>query len=155
MITFRAGCLTMIGAVLIGVPASRADEPRKTDRVTITLAELRPEHDGREVTMVLHVTQTQLIGGAREGESPHVLLHYPEMKRAPHLAVFAKGDLADALHRFACVGSQGRLIGRSIQVTGVITVHRDSPPGEHSTPGYELVARDWRSFRIPPEAETP
>ncbi len=147
--------LLLLGlAAFVGSPAMSADESSKTDTATVTsLSDLNLEHDGKEVTMIFKITQTQLIGGEHEGEYPHVLLHYSEKKRTPNLSVYAKGDLADALHRFACIGPKGFLIGRSITASGVITVYKDFPKGEDQTPMYKLDLRDWKTFQILPESD--
>ncbi|QDV22893.1 hypothetical protein [Aureliella helgolandensis] len=139
-------------AAFVGSSTLHADDTSKTPTVT-ALADLDLKSDGKDVTMIFKITKTQLIGGAHEGEFPNAILHYAEMKEAPHLVVYAKGELADALHRFACIGPKGRLIGRSIKVSGKIKTYTDFPEGEDQTPIYNLNLRDWKAFQILPEPE--
>ena len=139
-------------AVFVGNPSLDADETSETDSIT-SLADIGVESDGSEVTMIFKITKTQLIGGVQEGEFHHAILHYAEMKEAPHLVVYAKGDLADALHRFDCIGPNGCLIGRSIKVSGKIKIHKDFPEGTDQTPIYNLDLRDWKAFQILPEPD--
>lgn len=89
------------------------------------------------------------FGGDREGEYSTIILHYAEMKEAPHLVVYAIGDLADALHHFACIGPKGCLICRSIKVSGKIKIYKAKRKDE--TPIYNLDVRDWKAFQILPE----
>ena len=91
------------------------------------------------------------IAGDREGEFPHVKLHYVSMNEPPYLGVYVKGELADALHRFACIGPNERLIDRSIQASGKITIRKDFPKGEDQTPIYYLDLREWKKFKILPD----
>ncbi|MFN0052337.1 MAG: SecDF P1 head subdomain-containing protein [Planctomycetales bacterium] len=137
------------------VPIFRFEDPLKHPTSTvIEPADLGPEHDGKEVTMIFKITDTQLIGGEREGAFPHVKLHYDGMKKPPHLGVYVKGELADVLHRSACVSPDDKLVGRSIKATGKITMHKDFPKGEDQTPIYHLDLRDWKKFQILPEPKT-
>ncbi len=143
--------LLVIGA-LVGAPTLRADEPSKnSSTAVVALADLGPEHDGKEVTMIFKIADTQLIAGEREGTFPHVLLHYDGMKKAPYLSVYAKGELADVLHRFACVAPDDRFVGRSIKASGRIKIYTEFPDGEDQTPIYQLDLRDWNKFQILPE----
>jgi hypothetical protein len=148
----RRRSLLIVFAALFGVPPLYGGESLETASVT-KLADLDLESDGKEVTMIFKITKTQLIAGAHEGEYPHAILHHAKMKEAPNLVVYAKGDLADALHRFSCIGPKGCLVGRSIKVSGHITVHKDFPAGEDQTPIYDLDLRDWKAFQILPEPE--
>ena len=152
MNTTRSHFLLLAFFSFVGGPALHADDAPKPPFIT-ALADLGLQSDGQEVTMIFKITKTQLIGGAHEGEFPHAILHYPEMKEAPHLVVYAKGELADALHRFSCIGPKGGLIGRSIKVSGKIKIYTDFPEGEDQTPIYNLNLRDWKAFQILPEPE--
>lgn len=138
--------LTLLNAT---IRTLNAEDIAKNEAPVVTaMANLKPEHDGREVTIVLTVTKTQLIGGEHEGQYPHVILHYQGMREPPFLSVKVKGDLADALHRFACIGPHERLIGRSIEATGKLNVHTNFPKGEDQPPIYELELREWNKFQI-------
>ncbi|QDS93563.1 hypothetical protein FF011L_23330 [Roseimaritima multifibrata] len=140
--------------MLIGVPMlSAEDGSKKSTSGIVALADLGLGHDGKEVTMIFKITDTQLIAGEREGAFPHVKLHYDGMKKPPYLGVYAKGELADALHRFACVAPDDRFVGRSIKASGKIKIYKDFPKGEDKTPVYLLDLRDWKKFQILPEAE--
>ena len=148
----RRYSLLLALAVFVGSPLLQADEISKPDSIT-SLADLGLESDGEEVTMIFKITKTQSIGGLHEGEFNHAILHYAEMKEAPHLVVYAKGDLADALHRFDCIGPKGGLIGRSVKLSGTIKIWKDFPEGVDQTPIYNLVVRDWKAFQILPQPE--
>ena len=152
MNTTRSHFLLLAFSAFVGGPALHADDARKTPSIT-ALADLGLQSDGQEVTMIFKITKTQLIGGAHEGEFPHAILHYAEMEEAPHLVVYAKGELGDALHRFACIGPKGCLIGRSIKVSGKIKIYTDFPEREDQTPIYNLNLRDWKAFQILPEPQ--
>ena len=101
--------------------------------------------------MIFKVTDTQLIGGEREGKYPHIKLHYAGMKKPPYLGVYARGELADVLHRFAYVSPDDRFVGRSIKASGKIKIYKDFPKGEDQTPAYFLDLREWKKFQILPE----
>ncbi|XZE52544.1 hypothetical protein SH139x_004245 [Planctomycetaceae bacterium SH139] len=150
MNTTRSHFLLLAFCAFIGGPALHADDTPNPPSIT-SLADLGPQSDGQEVTMIFKITKTQLIGGEHDGEFPHAILHYAEMRKAPHLVVYAKGELADALHRFSCIGPTGCLIGRSIKVSGQIKTHTDFPKGEDQTPIYNLNLRNWKAFQILPE----
>jgi len=138
-------------AALVGSPTLRAVEPLGTDTAIVTaLSEIRPTHEGKDATMIFKITKTQPFFGDRDGEYPHVLLHFDGME-AGHFYVRAKGDVADALHRFACIGPKERLIGRSIKASGKIQV--DFPLDGNKPPIYNLNLTDWKSFQILPETE--
>ncbi len=139
-------------AALVGVPTLHAENPSKNATSTVIApADIGPEHDGKEVTMIITITDTQLIGGEHEGEFPHVKLHYVGMKKPPYLGVYAKAELADALHRFACVSPDDKFVSRSIKASGKIKIYKDFPKGEDQTPVYQLDLRDWKTFQILPE----
>ena len=153
MIATRNYCLLHAFAAFVIASTLYAAEPLKKESATVVkLVDLVAEHDGKEVTMIFKISATQSIGGDRDGEYPHLKLHYVGMKEPPYLAVYAKGELADALHRFACIGSDGRLVGRSIKATGSIKVHKNFPKGEDQTPIYYLDLREWKKFQILPES---
>lgn len=136
--------------VFVAIPKLNAEDVSKgTAPVVVELADLGPDHDGKEVTMVFKITDTQLIGGEREGEYPHVKLHYAGMKAAPYLAIYAKGDLADALHRFALVSPNDKFVGRSIRTSGKIKVLK----GADQIPVYILDLHEWKKFQILPESK--
>lgn len=59
--------------------------------------------------MIFKITDTQLIEREREGAFPHVKLHYDGMKKPPYLGVYVTGELADVLHRPACVPPDDKL----------------------------------------------
>ena len=119
----------------------------------VAKVELHPGHDGREVTMIFKITDTQLIAGERDGTFPHVMLHYEGMQQAPSLGVYAESDLADALHRFALVAPDDRFLGRTIKATGRISTHYspNEPNRQDRGPFYQLHLRDWSRFRILPD----
>lgn len=113
----------------------------------IALSDIGLQHDGKEVTVILKVTDTQLIAGHREGEYPHVRLWHDGMKKPPHLDVIAKGELADALHRFELVAPDGRLVGQTIKASGKIQIYNK----DAQDPGYFLNLTEWEKFQILPE----
>jgi len=127
-------------------------DSKNAPSTVFTPADLGPEYDGKEVTMIFKIIDTQLIGGEREGEFPHVKLHYVGMQEPPYLGVYVKGELADVLHRSACVSPDDKLVGRSIKASGRIKIHKDFPKGEDQTPAYFLDLRDWKKFQILPES---
>ena len=154
MIRTKDSRLLLAMVMFIGVPTLYAENGSKNATTdVVALADLGPEHDGKEVTMIFEITDTQLIAGEREGAFPHVKLHYDGMKKPPYLGVYAKGELADALHRFACVAPDDRFVGRSIKASGKIKIYKDFPKGEDQTPVYVLDLRDWNKFQILPEAK--
>lgn len=108
-----------------------------------------PALEGKEVTMIIKVTDTQLIAGDREGQFPHVKFHHEFMGKAPYLAVYAKGDVADALHRFACVAPDTNFEGRTIKASGKIRMET----GADKISTYVLELRDWKKFQILPESK--
>lgn len=151
MFAIRMLSLLLALVVLLCVSAGRAEEPKEPAvPAAIEVTELGPQHDGQEVTVVIKITKTQLIGGDREGKYPHVKLHYPEMKMPPFMAVYAKGDLADLLHRFAFVSPDDKFVGRTIKATGKLKVIKDFPKEVDQTPVYMLDLRDWKKFQILP-----
>ena len=75
------------------------------------------------------------------------------MKKPPYLGVYAKGELADALHRFACVAPDDTFVGKSFKASGKITINKKFPKGVDQTPVYLLDLRDWRKFQILPESQ--
>jgi len=125
------------------LPADEAPLP-----LQLKPADLRPEHDGKEVTMTIKVADTQLIAGDREGQYPHVLLHQVDRLALPSLQIVAKKDLADALYRFGCVSPDDRFVGRTIRATGKLKVYKDFPKGEDQRPVYEWELREWNRFEI-------
>ena len=148
-ITADADTLEALQDSVDGVPAFRAENSSKDPTSTVVeLADLGPQHDGKEVTMIFKITDTQLIGGDREGVFPHVKMHYEGMKKPPYLSVYVKGELADFLHRSACVSPDDKLVGRSIKASGMFKLHKDFPNGEDQTPIYYLDLRDWKKFQI-------
>lgn len=149
-------CLRSLLVIFALSPLARlhADEPKPKPEeppAVVGVSDLGPQHEGKEVTVVLKITKAQLIGGEREGKFPHVMLHHAGMKMPPYLGVYAKGKLADALHRFACVSPDDKLVGRSVKATGRLTIHKDFPEGTDPTPVYLLDLRDWDKFQILPE----
>ena len=145
-------CVLSVIVALASVHPANADEPTQSAQPkVVALKDLGPQHDGQEVTMVFKITDTQLIGGEQEGQFPHALLHYDGFRKPPFLAVVARGELADALHRFGCVAPDDRFVGRSIRASGKIKVYKDFPKGEEQRPIFELELRDWKKFQILPE----
>lgn len=152
MITTKDYCFLLAIAAIVGVPTLHAENPSNSATSTVIApADIGLEHDGKAVTMTFKITDTQLIGGEREGEFPHIKLHYDGMKKPPYLGVYVKGELADALHRFAYVSPDDKFVGRSITASGIIKIHKDFPKGEDPTPVYILDLRDWKQFQILPE----
>lgn len=147
----RVSDFALLFAILIGPYLAAEETPRP---LVLKPAELRPEHDGKEVTMTLKIADTQLIGGQRDGEYPHVLLHQVDRFAVPSLQVMAKGDVADALHRYGCVAPDDRFVGRTIRATGKLKVYKDFPKGEDQRPVYVWELREWNRFEIVrPESE--
>ncbi len=135
-----------------GMPAADVVKLPKDDGVAITkVADLRPEYDGREVTMIFRITGTLVSKGERKGEVPHVLLQYDGMKKSPNLSVYVMGELLDLFHRFAMVSPGGMLVGRSIRASGKITVFDTFAPPSDEKPQYILELRDWKKFQILPK----
>ena len=152
MIATRDYRLLFAFVVFVGAPMLHAEDPSNNAKLTVIApSDLGPEHDGKEVTMIFKIMDTQLIGGAREGKYPHVKLHYVGMKKPPFLGVYVKGELADLLHRFAYVSPDDRFVGRSIKASGKIKVYKDFPRGEDQTPIFMLDLREWKKFQILPE----
>jgi len=137
-------------ASIATLDAQVATEQDQAD--VIKLSDLGLQHDGKEVTVILKITDTQLIAGDREGEFPHVLLWHEDMKNPPYLGVYAKGDLADALHRLSCVTPDDHLVGRSVKATGTIEIFNKGD----QVPAYFLNLRDWKKFQVlrEPEAQS-
>ena len=92
------------------------------------------------------------MGGEKKCVFQFVKFNYFEMKEPPYLGVYVKGELADVLHRSACVSPDDKLVGRSIKASGRIKIHKDFPKGEDQTPAYFLDLRDWKKFQILPES---
>ena len=145
------GLLSAMVALASVHPVNADDPPDDAQSKVLALKDLGPQHDGKEVTVILKITDTQLIAGEREGDYPHALLHYDGFRRPPYLAVYVKGELADALHRFACVAPDDRFVGRSIKASGKVMVYKDFSKGEDQRPIYHLELREWKKFQILPE----
>ena len=149
--TTRTHSASLLLILALGV-TGRANDPKHAEvPAVIAVSDLGLEHEGKEITVILKITKTQLIAGDRERKYPHVKLHHSEMKKPPYLAVYAKGELADALHRFACVAPDDRFVGRSVKATGKLTIYKDFPKGTDPTPVYLLELREWDLFQILPE----
>ena len=64
MIATKTRRLLIAIAALVLIPTLHGEDSPKSDVATvIALADLGPEHDGKEVTMIFKITDTQLIGG--------------------------------------------------------------------------------------------
>ena len=131
-------------------PAVVDDRPPVKDKQStpLALSDLNLQHDGKDVTVMFKVTDTQLIGGTRERQFPHIILHHNRMKERPSVTVRVHGDLADAFHRFALVSPDDQFVGRTIKGTGKLTIYKDFPEGVDQTPVYMLILRDVDRFQI-------
>lgn len=150
-ILFVTLIFTLVLSCGFGLSLAEADDAQPAEKeasTPLTLSDLNLQHDGKDVTVMFKVTDTQLIGGARDGQFPHIMLHHNRMKERPSVTVRVHGDLADAFHRFNLVAPDGQLVGRTIKGTGKLTIYKDFPEGVEQTPLYVLILRDVDKFQI-------
>ena len=127
-------------------------EPAKDDAIT-KITDLRPEHDGREVTMILKITAVKVSKGAEKGEVPQVMLQVAGTEKSPKMSVSAVGELHESLHRMGLSLPEGKLVGSSIKASGVITVFDTFAPPSDEEPQYYLELQDWRKFQVLPDPD--
>lgn len=144
--------LSLLSAIVAFVHAPRlhAEEPLQGGPpVVVRPSELDLQHDGKEVTLTFVVTGTELIAGEREGRYPHVMLRHQNKKDTPNLDVYATGELAGMLHRFACLAPNDTLVGRTIKASGTVKVLDRNA----KNPEYFINLRDSKEFQVLPHQE--
>lgn len=133
--------------LMIGASAWAEEMSPEKNLKPIPLTDFTADLDGREVTVRFEVDFTQHIGGEREGEFPTLKLHH--VRKAPNdfVIIYAKGDLADILHRMD-LSTKDRLKGRSITATGKVRAYEGIDESGAKEPVYLLELRDWKKFQV-------
>jgi hypothetical protein len=126
-----------------------ASDPATNEKQSdeMRMSEFTPEHNGREVTISFEVAYTQSVAGLRDGEFPTLVLHYVRKSKSERVVIYARGDLADVLHRLSYSGKDD-LKGRTITASGKVDAHEVIGEDGNKLPLYELTLRDWKKFRI-------
>jgi hypothetical protein len=127
--------------------ASGESKPPETTADPIRTVDFVPQLDGQEVTITFEVASIQHVAGEREGEFPTLIIHQVRADKSDRVVIYAKGDMADVLHRVDRA-SKDSLKGRKVSATGTVVV-RDvlEDTGERSHL-YELTLRDWKKFQV-------
>ena len=120
----------------------------------IALADLRLEHDGKEVDVIFKVSRTQAVGGTRFGRFPHLLLHHSKLSARSNVNVWVQGQLADTFRRFDLAPASPNLPSRSVDLTirasGKLDIHHGPPrpDGKAPVPIFNLTLKDVDKFQI-------
>ena len=132
-------------------PDQKAEEPILP--VSLSISELKPEHDGQEVEMTFTVKEAHGISGSVPvGQVPSFGITPVRDDSDPRFSVLVCGDVADLMERFGIFSPALPLSnGITIRATGKLTVF--PPPADHpdKVVSYQLAIRDWRGFRVLPK----
>ena len=132
-------------------PNPQADDPKRP--VSLSISELKPEHDGQEVEMAFTVKESYFISGSVPvGQVPSFGITPERDEGDPRFSVLVCGDVADLMERFGIYSPALPLSnGITIQATGKLTVF--PPPADQPDKGvsYQLAIRDWKEFRVLPK----
>ncbi len=147
-------CVVIAGVIAIST-ADEIERPVPKEPEYVEMTDLKPELDGKDVTMSFKVQGTYWISGSvLVGAVPSFGIR-PEMGDASRFGVLVSGELADLMDRFGLRGPMEPAKGLTIHASGKITVF---PPQANATdrrPSYQLNIREWKKFRIVPNLSPP
>lgn len=122
----------------------------------IEIAELGPQHNGKDVRMTFTVVETyQISGSVPVGQVPSFGITPALAEGSPRFGVLVSGDLADVMYRFDMVGPSERAKGKVMEATGKITVFPAPKDNPEKGPSFQLNIRDWKGFKIVPDPKPP
>ncbi len=134
----------------VKLPQAQPEEPKPP--LSLSISELKPEHDGQEIEMAFTVKETYFISGSVPvGQVPSFGIT-PVLKDGnPRFSVLVCGDVADLMERIGKGPGVDHSKGITIQATGKLTVF--PPPADQPERGvsYQLAIRDWKGFRVLPK----
>lgn len=120
----------------------------------LTLPELEPRHDGREVTLTFTVARTEGVSQVAIPGKPMTFIIETEPEgKVKSLMVWVSGDLADVMERLQMgLFSPNLKKGTRVQATG--RIRYDPPTAEYPNRlNYYFEIDDWKGFRIVTEQE--
>jgi hypothetical protein len=150
--TFACMLVSLIVAVTTAASPRDKTPPAATEPAYVLVSDLKPEHNGKEVTMAFEIDETYLISGSVPvGQFPSFGIRPVLKDGAPRFSVLVSGDLADLMNRFGMLSPDPDAAkGRVIQATGKITVFPAPKNSPNRGPSYQLNIREWKKFKIVP-----
>jgi len=157
MRTLAALCVTaasLVAVVSNGLGGSTGGDRAAATHVPpqVSPSELKPEYDGKEVTMTFEVAETYAISGSVPiGSVPSFGLRPVLKEESTRFSVLVSGELADVMNRFNMgPGSGGTANGEKIEASGVITVFKPAKDAADQRVSYQLNIREWKKFCLLP-----
>jgi len=120
----------------------------------LTIPELDPRHDDREVTLTFTVARTEGVSQlAIPGKPITFIIETEPEEKVKSLQVWVSGDLADVMERLQMgLFSPNLKKGTRIQATG--RIRYDPPTADYpDRRNYYFEIDDWKRFRIVTEQE--